>query len=729
MIRARRLLRVTVVVVLMLIIAVVTRHHEIVSIDQVSLYALTFALVLTQPSVDEVARFLDHEYPLVHASRPELAQLVFLGVYRDHDALLKGLLGPMDARCKAYFASVDLNGDDPLVDPFYPEWFDQGALHGLAVFADRFTKKRIAELKKEATKKKKAELKQQKIADGTWQEGMKLKVDVDENLLFDAEDMARQAEQKFHDTVAYLGRDHDRLREFLAHTKAFNQCYLRRSVDHQAQDNAFVVAQRQAVQKHWGNRDWTSIGSSLIKARPGVFGGRQFKGETVENAPSCRELERQVYAWLTGTPPKMTQLATGAVKKLDVSDSDCFLNQWKHQLKGRGIVMTVADGHVDDTVRLFQVLAVLKNKLPIQVIFQGAQLLEENRQVLTQAAKRTGQDVWTVDILEALSPIYAPAFSGFGNKILAVLFNTFAEIMLVDADTVLLKNPSHFFGMARYRRSGTLFFKDRALAQFRAHEDEAWFSHLFPSQLETAVFGTSQVTNHTMHLMFFTDRFYHLMELGVVLVNRLRHFEQPLVMAVLLWFYLIKFRVYGDKELFWLLLAILGDELYQFNDNYAAAVGEETPRLELGTYKIAREICLNHPGHISDEDNHTLLWVNLGFRHCGQDKVNYQKEFDRKTRYSAVASVDAFRSLFEGPLKITLAVIPPHRQLIANNDIGEPRKAWIHMKDYCAEYTWCGYDRIGGSTNPDHIGQFIQFSKDEQKHFAKIGTAWMANYS
>ena len=77
--------------------------------------------------------------------------------------------------------------------------------------------------------------------------------------------------------------------------------------------------------------------------------------------------------------------------------------------------------------------------------------------------------------------------------------------------------------------------------------------------------------------------------------------------------------------MFWLSLSIIGDENYQFNSHPAAAIGQLTTYQErVKTFENppssfkSQEICANHPAHISDEDNHTLLWFNSGFQFCNQ---------------------------------------------------------------------------------------------------------------
>lgn len=67
------------------------------------------------------------------------------------------------------------------------------------------------------------------------------------------------------------------------------------------------------------------------------------------------------------------------------------------------------------------------------------------------------------------------------------------------------------------------------------------------------------------------------------------------------------------------------------------AIGELTPPQDRarkdGTWHHSKEICSPHPGHVSGDDNHSLLWINSGFRFCHQaDEVNFEKEAKKKTQ-------------------------------------------------------------------------------------------------
>lgn len=57
-------------------------------------------------------------------------------------------------------------------------------------------------------------------------------------------------------------------------------------------------------------------------------------------------------------------------------------------------------------------------------------------------------------------------------------------------------------------------------------------------------------------------------------------------------------RVYGDKEMFWLSLSIIGDENYQFNSHPAAAIGQLTTYQERVKHLKTHRHPLNHKKYV-----------------------------------------------------------------------------------------------------------------------------------
>lgn len=554
-------------------------------------------------------------------------------------------------------------------------------------------------------------------------------------------------------------KDEQKLHNIMSHLRIYNKCYVEHDVNatvhHQPTADPLVTAFNDSSYIGFQREIIAPLNVPKIKYRMKSH-FKQFS--------SCREMESKLYPWLTSKfpvykrwdnvavvdeVPQLTHVVPKPAQKHRSSFSKdahrCFLNQFKNGLNGRGLVLTISDSHLDMTIRLIRLLRVLGNQLPIQIVHLK-ELEYETRYQLTQASRtefegHPKQDLWFVDVSGAVKEEYYSKFDGFGNKILATMFNSFAEMILLDADTVLMKNPEFFFGLKKYVKTGTMFYKDRDAIEFRPKNDIIFFKRMLPSIMDTVLFNIPQVTDYTLKRQFFQGK-NHYMESGLVIINRSIHFSMPLLMAQLNFYHPVQARVYGDKELFWLALAISGNENYAFNDHFAAAIGTITPNKERyddhkeGKPLRSKEICSNHPAHISDEDNKSLLWFNSGFRHCGQcDKVDFKKEFAYKRRYTRLSTLAQFKAFFTNKLDIRHAVIPPSDTVNADNEEGESNMPWLGMGGYCHGYTWCGYSLIGGAYTKDgetrsnqQDGILIKFSDQEIRKFNTLGDAWVSTF-
>ncbi|GEQ71543.1 hypothetical protein JCM33374_g5228 [Metschnikowia sp. JCM 33374] len=544
---------------------------------------------------------------------------------------------------------------------------------------------------------------------------------------------------KFEDLRETVLNDEQTLHDYLAHVRVFDKCFMGSpSVGTTDSDKTFVKKQRNFLRK--------SV--VYLKSAADDVSGKVFK-----NRLDCDDVESKIFPWFTNEYPVFTRwdgktsFFPGRSGRLPHRKS-CFLSEYKSRLNGKGIVMTIKDDHVNDATRFLRLLRYLGNTYPIQIIYH-CNLSEKSRNNLVRAARDEfrgypEQDLWFVDAERALDSKYRDKFGGFANKIMATMFNSFAEMILCDADSVLLENPSYFFELKKYINTGTLFYKDRASGQYRGEDDIVFFKKLLPSVEDSVIFNIPQATNFTLRNEFF-EGFSHYMESGVVVVDRRRHFIQPMMMSILTFYHPVVARIYGDKELFWLALSLAGDENYAFNSHFAAAIGEFTPEQErhkdiksIKTFR-SKEICSNHPAHISDADNSTLVWFNSGFRHCGNSfrkEMKWKDEFKKKTRYTRIKTLEEFKTFFKAPLKITHAVIPPFPKenvLLANVE-HEPDKPWA-MGRYCDNYLWCAYSSIGGYYVEDDVtkdnsmvGQVLTFTPEQTKKFEAAGDVWIAHF-
>lgn len=440
------------------------------------------------------------------------------------------------------------------------------------------------------------------------------------------------------------------------------------------------------------------------------------------------ELEKKLYPWFSFNSPTVT----GTKGSKPLFKFNC-LNDIKKQLKGKGIVMSASEFHLKELVYLFALLRALDTTLPIQIIHRG-DLTEFSQKSLIKVAEVDISDsvkknidvgeyngaypklnIAFVDISNTINPGYEDKFKRFSNKLLAYLFNSFQEVILMDVDSVPLVALESFFQLEEYKSSGAFFFKDRSLHAGHSQKDTVqFFASLLPTTLENEKLGIQKVTDITLQNPYFKG-FANLMESGMVIIDRSKHFTNPMMaLSLSMWNNAIMSRVWGDKELYWLALSISGDENYQFNKHHAGSIGEISPtsNSHYPDQPNLKELCSSHPAHIY-KDN-TLLWMNTGFKYC--KKIIHSDPSNPFFRGWAQEEVDRFNS---APLKIRQVLIPPIPDKPGDSfwkgETSSPVFGWESLP-YCESYTLCAYDRLYTD-----VGTVIEISDEKQKWYDFLG--------
>ncbi|KAK6204462.1 mannosyltransferase putative-domain-containing protein [Scheffersomyces amazonensis] len=540
--------------------------------------------------------------------------------------------------------------------------------------------------------------------------------------------------------------------DMINNLKVFNKCYLTK--DKQAKDQ-FIESQKRF--------------SKIIGRDIPSF---QFTSDekTVKiNTKNCNDLEMRIYPWLSMHypifekwngdiqlhPPKYNNYKSSTPNLDKNNNNGCFLSKFKSDLDGRGIVLTLGDTHLENTLNLIKLLRALDNTLPIQIVYYD-NLGANTKKEIVKAAREPfkdlpasfenishmfrdnydhglpKQEIWFVNAFNAVHEKYRDKFSSYGNKLLATVFNSFEEFILVDSDIVIFKNPNWFFDIAKYKESGAYFYKDRSTGDIRPESDTHFFKKMFPSSIDSVMFGIPMVSEKTLDLEGMNGEF-HFMEAGVVALDRIRHFNSILLMPQLYFMSPFKHRIYGEKEFFWLAFAVNGDEDYEFDKYFAAAVGEIKPDRvrKNGKPYQAKQICNAHPAHLSDADD-SLVWLNSGFHFCGKyHLVDYENDLKKQgNRYlKTFETVEEIRKYYYDPIDIVHAIIPPfidaHHNDFPNSE-EEPPTGWEMTHVLCHDYMWCTYSSIGAGENY-HNGTIINFSKEERDYFKYLGDIWVGN--
>lgn len=469
-----------------------------------------------------------------------------------------------------------------------------------------------------------------------------------------------------------------------------------------------------------------------------------------------------------------------------------ILDHYRRHISGAGIVITGSTRFVRPIVKLIRVLRVLGNTLPIQIVYRG-DILIRSKAVLYAVASQSKeemldpvysdikllekmypgfgldhhafrsleyppQDITLINIDRTIHPDHKSAMAGYNNKILALFFSTFEKVLLYDADSVPLVPPQEILDAPEFTGSGAYFFQDRSLRDQNDWIETNLFSKLMPhrsDKLDMAM-GVKPVSNHTMGNPYMVG-WRHYQEAGLLAIDKRRHFGMFMALFALpLWGQVVQALVWGDKEMYWLALSMMGDELYHMNQYGAASVGEITQLNHLKAYNRteANELCSSHPGHINLAGK--ILWVNSGFSYC---KKNGYVRDSKKFPFSKFAQISAVEELYKRPLAIRHAIVPPPLPMLRlpggspdilreddfvklfnkrKKDVDQmdadqvegyhPQKGWVKSST-CSSYQYCAYDAIESYLEPntlDKSGKLFTFLPEEAAMFDFLGTMWMS---
>jgi len=148
--------------------------------------------------------------------------------------------------------------------------------------------------------------------------------------------------------------------------------------------------------------------------------------------------------------------------------------------------------------------------------------------------------------------------------------SSFREAIFVDADAFFSTDPASLLEDEQYISTGALFFKDRNLSP---ESKRSWLNSIL----------LSPMSDNVKRSRMWTGESGHMMDSGVIVVDKWRHFI-PLLLATRLngpdrdgdqaaGKRGVYDMVYGDKETFWLSWELCGDLEYAFRDSLAGSMG------------------------------------------------------------------------------------------------------------------------------------------------------------
>lgn len=411
------------------------------------------------------------------------------------------------------------------------------------------------------------------------------------------------------------------------------------------------------------------------------------------------------------------------VKGIDYSSSISFWENWLEnvmQSGSKGVVISVGEFQVADTIRLIRVLRHLKNDLPIEIVHKG-DLSKDYQTYLVRAARDDSsdqypaQELWFLDVLKLLKPEFIEYFTTYSNKWLALVFSSFQNTILLDADTIPFVPLEQFYQSEQFKNTGTLFFKDRELTIDPLNKTQLRTLQRIVTKLLGLEF-TNVSSSPSLHDQLslrikdaiavetienmLTKGYRHHMESGLVLIDKRRHLT-TLLTSISLQFSSIRDYFHGDKEWFWI-APFLSSDPFTFHPKDASNAGKLGSVISDGTGEYY-QICSVQLSH-TDLDG-SLLWMNGGLSTCKKNSWDY--DYGRNKRIAAMfESAEKVREYYQSPIQLEGAIIP---------DVNI--RPWINSGE-CAAYSYCTLYKEG------EFGEIAKFSSSEKERYQAIVGIW-----
>lgn len=406
------------------------------------------------------------------------------------------------------------------------------------------------------------------------------------------------------------------------------------------------------------------------------------------------------------------------VAEINYDNGKPFWTNWQDNLMqkySKGIVISMGVFQVSDGMRLIRVLRHLQNSLPIAIVHKG-DLDKESQDLLIRCARDDAagswplQELWFLDVSNVLRSEFSEKFQSFSNKWLAVLFSSFENTILLDADTVPFVPLDIYYQMEQYEKTGTVFFKDRKLTSDSLQKRQlrvfkrivesllGWDSHSHISALALQEFR-DPIAAETIEALLLNGQKHH-MESGLVVINKRRHLFN-LLTSLSLHFSTIAEYFHGDKDWFWF-AQFLRHETFTFHPPDASNVG----RLGRFNYEGGGEfyqICSVQLSH-TDLDG-SLLWVNGGLSTCKKNSWDYDYEKNPRI-HSMYDSVEALRDHYQTPVELEGVIIPEVN-----------KRPWVNS-GACARFDYCTIYREG------EFGKLFMFNESMKQQYRDIVRVW-----
>ncbi|GAB9469216.1 Rxlr effector candidate protein [Globisporangium polare] len=301
----------------------------------------------------------------------------------------------------------------------------------------------------------------------------------------------------------------------------------------------------------------------------------------------------------------------------------------------RGVIISLHNGIVSMGVSLIRELRCLGNTELIQVYHCLPDELSEEAQALltrndsnveivdvcsdflSRSIMNGGDPTIPVDNVFAGDEVLARSFQSYWLKPLALYHTKLQEVILLDADAVLMRDPADLRTMSGYERTGTTFFYDRvyAMRRFfnRVDVNGTQMLHQLVDTFDYAQFGLSgpAPSQQLQDSFAYRQATAHEMDSSMLLVDKRRSGKAMDVLKHLITSvrFHLKFS-WGDKEAFWLAFE-LAHQPYFFSP-WGLSLLDSVPNGDLS--KHPESMCGSMAHYVPSEETASetpeLLYVN-----------------------------------------------------------------------------------------------------------------------
>ncbi len=268
----------------------------------------------------------------------------------------------------------------------------------------------------------------------------------------------------------------------------------------------------------------------------------------------------------------------------------------KNSFQGRGIVIPAGSKQMRFALHLLRSLRYFNCTLPIIIAYSGSDDLTKEDQHYLQHNMQVG----LMDVTQYFDNNMLK-LEGYAIKPFALLAAPFKEVILIDADCVLLRDPEVLFSDEGYLRHHIILFTDRTVLrdEKRSAMQKHWFATQMPLPLSETV----------LQSRMYKGKSAFEVESGVVVWNKKHRFCGLLAACKMNAFVertkLVYQVFWGDKESFW-----LGPELAKETFTYFQPTPAGIGILGHMTSTNEESVCDCHIMHLDRQG--WPLWFNAG---------------------------------------------------------------------------------------------------------------------